>query len=151
VGHVNTQRGFTLIEILVVIVVIGIAMAMVSINGLPGGRQGLRFEAERLAQLLVLAREESDVRGTPIRLDADDSRFRFLILRNRQWEPLLDDRDLRERAWDAPTRVTVRRPDGRPVVEFGRQWIDVPFSIGLTRDGASVAILANGLGTFEVQ
>ena len=145
------QRGFTLIEILVVLVVIGIAMAMVAINGMPGARDGLRFETERLAQLLSLAREEAQVRGAPIRLEADETRYRFAILRDRQWQPLLDDADLRERIWQAPTVVRVERPDGRRVVEFGRDSVDVPFSVRLQREGATVAILANGLGTFEVQ
>lgn len=144
-------RGFTLIEMLVVLMVIGIAMAMVTINGLPGARQGLRFEAERFAQVLWLAREESDVRGAPIRVDADDRRYRFMILRNRVWEPVLDDPELRERAWAAPTALHLRRPDGSRVIEFGRQWVDMPFTIDLTRDQATVAIVSNGLGTFEVQ
>jgi general secretion pathway protein H len=145
------QRGFTLIELLVVMLVMGIAMAMVAINGMPGARDGLRFETERLAQLLSLAREEAQVRGAPIRLEADESRYRFAILRDRQWQPMLDDVDLRERKWESPTAVRVERPDGRAVVEFGRDTVDVPFSVRLQREGASVAILANGLGTFEVQ
>ncbi len=144
-------RGFTLIEVLVAIVIAAIAIAMVSVNGLPGAHQGLRYEGERLAQLLSLAREEAQVRGRPIRLDADDTRYRFLILQERQWQPVLDDPDLRERPWDAPTRVLVDRPDGSRVVEFGRDSVDVPFALRLVREGATATILANGIGAFEVQ
>lgn len=147
----RASRGFTLIEILVAIVIAAVALAMVSINGLPGARQTLRYEADRLAQLLVLAREESQLRGAPIRLEADDLRFRFIIYRDRQWRPVLDDPDLRERPWQQPTRLLVARPDGRAVVEFGRDSVDAPFRITLARDGETVAILANGLGAFEVQ
>ncbi len=144
-------RGFTLIELLVVMVIAGIALTMVTVNGLPGSQRGLRFEAERLAQLLWLAREEAQVRGTPLRLQADDAGYRFLVLRERQWRPLLDDPDLRARAWDEPTRVVVRRPDGQRVVEFGRDAVDPPFTLQLARESASVAILANGIGLFEVR
>lgn len=145
------HRGFTLIELLVVMTVIGIALAMVTITGLPGAREGLRFETERLAQLLSLAREEAQVRGAPIRLEADERRYRFAILRNNQWQPVLDDQDLRERPWDAPTQVRVLRPDGRRDIEFGRDAVDVPFRIALFREGAESAIEANGLGAFEVR
>lgn len=144
-------RGFTLIELLVAIVVAAVALSLVAINGLPGSQRGLRFEADRLAQLLSLAREEAQVRGQPIRLHADESGYRFLILSERQWRPLLDDVDLRERAWDEPTRVAVLRADGRREVEFGRDVIDAPFTLRLNRDSAEVAVLANGLGLFEVR
>ena len=136
---------------MVVLVVIGIAMAMVSVNGLPGAREGLRYETDRLAQLLTLAREEAQVRGAPIRLDIDDRRYRFLILRNREWQPLLDDQDLRERPWGETTRVGLNRADGRRTIEFGRESVDAPFVLSLARSNSTTSILANGLGSFEVQ
>ncbi len=147
----SRDRGFTLIELLVAIVIAAVAIAMVAVNGLPGSQRGLRFEAERLAQMLSLAREEAQVRGRPLRLQADDSGYRFLVLRERQWLPLTDDADLRARSWDEPTRLVVQRPDGRSEVEFGRDAVDVPFSLQLARDDAAVTILANGLGLFEVR
>ncbi len=151
VGNTRASAGFTLIEVLVTLVVIGVALAMVTIGGLPGERSGLRFEAQRLSQLLVLAREEAQVRGAPIRLESDETRYRFVILRERQWQPVLDDADLRERVWEQPTRMLIERPDGRRTVEFGRDSVDVPFRILLTRNAATQLIIANGLGAFEVQ
>lgn len=144
------ERGFTLIELLVALVIAAVAVAMVAINGLPGAQRGLRFEAERLAQLLSLAREEAQVRGRPLRLQADASGYRFLVLRERQWRPLVDDPDLRARVWDEPTRVALVRPDGLGEVEFGRDAVDVPFKVQLARGDATVEILGNGLGLFEV-
>ncbi len=144
------ERGFTLIELLVALVIAAVAVAMIAVNGLPGAQRGLRFEAERLAQLLSLAREEAQVRGQPLRLQADASGYRFLVLRERQWRPLVDDADLRARVWEEPTRVVLVRPDGRSEVEFGRDAVDVPFKVQLAREGATVEILGNGLGLFEV-
>ena len=142
--------GFTLIELLITLVVIGVAVALVAINGLPNERQGLRFEAERLAQVLSLARDEAQVRGAPIRLSADAAGYRFQILRDRQWRSLDDDADLRERVWPSPVVLTLNRADGRRDLEFGRDPVDSPFILSLTRDGASVQLSANGLGLFEV-
>lgn len=150
-SHSVRSRGFTLIEMLIVILIIGVAMAMISIGGLPGSREGLRFETERLAHLLLLAREEAQVRGATIRLDIDEARYRFLIRRNGEWRQVLDDPDLRERPWDRPTRVTIDRSDGKRYVEFGRSTVDIPFSITFLRDNTRLQIQANGLGAFEVQ
>ncbi|HMN82766.1 MAG TPA: GspH/FimT family pseudopilin [Burkholderiaceae bacterium] len=147
----SRQHGFTLIELLVVMLIIGIALATVSINGMPGSREGLRYETERLAQLLLLAREEAQVRGAPIRLEVDELRYRFAILQRGQWEPVLDDADLRERRWEGPTRLRIQKADGDVAIVFGRDAVDVPFMLTLARDGASNVILSNGLGTFEVQ
>ncbi len=144
------QGAFTLLELLVAIVVAGVIVGLVSFS-IGGFDRSLRFEAERLAQLLVLAREEAQVRGAPIRLQADDERYDFLIWRERRWQPLRDDRDLRERRWEQPVQLQLERSDGRREIEFGRDHVDAPFVLRLRRAGADVAIVANGLGSFEVR
>lgn len=142
--------GFTLIELMVVLVIIGVMLGAVGLS-IRSADRSLQFEAERLAQLLSLAREEAQVRGAPIRLDADEQGFRFMIRRDRQWQPILDDRDLRERPWEGPTTLRIDRPDGGETIEFGREQVDAPFVLRLTRDGATAAIAANGLGSFVLQ
>ncbi len=142
--------GFTLIELLITLVVIGIAVSLVVLNGLPNERQGLRFEAERLAQLLALAREEAQVRGAPLRWHADEQGYRFLWLRDRQWRLIQDDAELRERPWQAPTTIRLSRADGRREIEFGRDPVDSPFLLDLAREGGVVRLRADGLGRFEV-
>ena len=81
---------------------------------------------------------------------ADASGYRFQILRDRQWRPIDDDADLRERIWSSPVALTLNRADGRRDLEFGRDPVDSPFVLSLTRDGSSVQLSANGLGLFEV-
>ena len=144
------ERGFTLLELLVAIVIAGVLIGVAALST-GAFERGLRFEADRLAQLLSLAREEALVRGAPIRLEADDEHYRFAIWRDRRWQPLLDDRYLRERQWAGPTRVTVERPDMRAAIEFGRDQIDVPFALHIERGSERVSIVSNGLGLFELR
>jgi general secretion pathway protein H len=142
--------GFTLIEMLVALVIAGVLIGMAAFS-LGGFDRGFRFEAERLAQLLVLARDEALIRGAPIRLEADEERFRFLVLRDRRWQPILDERQLRERLWEEPTRMLVERADGRPSVEFGRDPVDLPFALHIERNGQRLSIIWSGLGTVDVK
>lgn len=148
-GSTQRVRGFTLLELLVAIVVAGVMVGIVALS-IGGSDRSLRFEAERLAQLLALAREEAQLRGAPIRFEADDESYRFFVWRERRWRPLTDDRDLRERRWEQPTELGVERRDAQRGIEFGLDQVDAPFVLRLRRNGEEVAIAANGLGLFEV-
>ncbi len=142
--------GFTLIELMVAILIAGILMTVVGLS-VRGADRSLQFEADRIGQLLGLAREEAQVRGARIRFEADANEYRFLIRRQGKWVPILDDRDLRAREWAGPTTLSLQRSDGRRVIEFGRDAVDSPFVLVLARDGREHRILANGLGHFEVR
>ena len=144
------QKGFTLLELLVALVIAGVLVGVATLS-IGAFERGLRFEVERLAQLLYLAREEALVRGTPIRLEVHDEGYRFIMLRDRRWQPIRDDRDLRERGWLGPTRVAIERADGMPVIEFGHDQVGPPFALRFERDGESVTVVSNGLGAFELR
>ncbi len=146
----SAAAGFTLIEMLVALVIAGVLIGMAAFS-LGGFDRGFRFEADRLAQLMTLARDEALMRGLPIRLETDEERYRFLILRDRRWQPILDDRELRERLWEEPTRVIVERADGRPSVEFGRDPVDLPYVVHVERNAERLSIVSNGLGSFELK
>jgi len=142
--------GFTLIELLVVLVLMGVLAGTVVLSGKTGGRSDLLHEADRLAQVLGLAREEAQVRGAPIRFEYDGEGYRFSIFRDRQWRSMQDDTELRARVWKAPLELLIQRPDGSKGIEFGRDAVDAPFTLVLQRDQVSITLQANGLGGFEV-
>ena len=72
-------RGFTLIELLVVLVIVGITLGVAAFNAMPSERQALQNEAQRIALLLQLARDEAIVRNRPIAFEAETERYRFLV------------------------------------------------------------------------
>ena len=75
-------RGFTLIEIMLVIVIIGCAVGIVvlSIPGAGGsGDRDLKSLSEQLAASVRMAADQSVLEGRTIALQVDDSGYQFLV------------------------------------------------------------------------
>ncbi len=94
------DNGFSLIEILVVIVIIGIVMsiAILSIT-LAGGDSQLRDEAQRIVSLVTVARDESLLQGREFGLEFMQGSYRFVEFDplTRQWGEIAGDDTLRQR------------------------------------------------------
>ncbi len=149
-------RGFTLLELLVVLVIAGVLLGMVGLNAMQGERQVLQGEVQRIALLLQLARDEAIVRNRPVAFEADPEHYRFLIREGAKWEPFTQDDLLREREFRrAPVDVSINPPtaaESNPMrIVFGREPVDKPFVLTFTLGDASVAIRADGVGHFEVE
>jgi general secretion pathway protein H len=154
--HSRPARGFTLLELLVVLVIAGILLGMVGLNAMHGERQVLQGEAQRVALLLQLARDEAIVRNRPIAFEAEPERYRFLIREGNKWEQLTQDDLLREREFRrAPVALSINPPtaaESDPMrIVFGREPVDKPFVLTFTLGDASVAIRADGVGHFVVE
>ncbi|TFW06582.1 type II secretion system protein GspH [Oxalobacteraceae bacterium OM1] len=150
-------RGFTLLELLVVLVIAGIMLGVVTLSGLPNARQAMQNDAQRIALLMQLARDEAIVRNRPVAFEAESDRYRFLIRDNDSWNPLGEDDMLREREFkNAPVVVSIA-PNGvatqlNPLrIVFGREPVDKPFSLTLSSNDVSVVIRADGVGHFTVE
>ena len=144
------SAGFTLIELLVALIIAAVIVSMVAISGTTNPARELETDADRLAQLLALAREEAQVRGAPIRFETDGIDYQFVVYRDSEWRVIDDDTYLRPRRWDEQTDVLVRRADGARFLEFGRDLVEAPYVVRLIRGDLVAEISANGLGTFEV-
>lgn len=151
------QRGFTLLELLVVLVIVGIMLGFVTLNALPSGRQALQNEAQRIALLLQLARDEAIVRNRPVAFEVDQYRYRFWILdENNTWQAMDKDDMLREREFQrAPVNLAIDPPmmgqnNNTLRIVFGREPVDKPFMLSLSVGESTVLIRADGIGNFTV-
>lgn len=149
-------RGFTLIELLVVMVILGVTLGLVSLTAMPGQKQSVQQEAQRIALLLQMARDEAIVRNRQVAFEADSDGYRFLIRNGRQWDVAVQDDLLRARAFKRGPYTLMLAPqtdyqDGVTRIVFGREPVDKPFVLTMaTNDGSSVAVRADGIGHFLV-
>lgn len=93
----KTQVGFTLLELLAVIVIIGIIVSLASFSIGQNASRIVQEEAERLHGLIQLAGEEAVLQGRELALEFDHDRYRFLEFGKKDWQPVMEDNMLRER------------------------------------------------------
>ena len=155
-GHLPARRqaGFTLLEMLVVLVIAGLLVSLASLQLTRNPRTDLNEEAQRLALLFESAGDEAQVRARPIAWQPLDGGFRFDIRTEDGWRPLRDDL-LRQRRWEGGvTGVTINFLDSDKSVNrlvFGTEAIDAPMEITLISPAGRVTIVGSGSGRFQVR
>lgn len=89
-------RGFTLLEVMAVLVIMGIVMTFVALST-GGDRRGeqMEREARRLIALLELAGEEAVMRSEQLALRVGENDYEFMILDNNEWVAIDNERPLR--------------------------------------------------------
>jgi general secretion pathway protein H len=122
----------------------------------PSPRQDLQKEAQRIALLLQLARDEAIVRNRLVTFEADSERYHFLVRNETRWDPLPGDDLLRERTFkNAPLQLLLDPTSAGTVnplrITFGREPVDKPFVLTLVSGDNSVGIRADGVGHFTVE
>jgi general secretion pathway protein H len=152
--RVRQARGFTLLELLVVMVLAGILLSIVTVSVTPDQRQQLQREAQRVGQLFALASDEARIRQVPIVWEADLTGYRFVtevggerrlvtgddLLRERNWERPLSRLAVFELAGAVPSQVLLG-PGAPPVrIAIAREWVQPRWRLEMTNDVAEVSI-----------
>lgn len=160
------MRGFTLIEMLVVLVIIGIVVALIGVNLAPDPRQALETEAQRLALLLQQARDEAMTSGTRIAFNAERQEYRFWQAptgltgkpgeADKTWQPhpdqaLYKPRTLAGSIIFEEMRINQQLVDSRlQKIIFAPSGMMLPFRITLSDGPLRIGISGNAIGKIEV-
>lgn len=145
-------RGFTLIEVLVVLLIMGLFVGLVSAIVRPDDRGLLRVEAGRLAQLLDLAAAESRLTGKSIAWTADGPGYRFWRMSGHaDWLEARDSDLLRARA--LPQGMVIRSlqiengpAHGAMRLEFAPYNAALAFHIEMSLGAARYAVAGSPVG-----
>jgi general secretion pathway protein H len=150
------SRGFTLIEMLVVLMIMGLFVGLVSAITRPDDRAILRLEAERLSQLLDYAAMEARLTGMSIAWTADESGYRFWRSADgATWSEIRDSDVLRART--LPQGVTVSafrvenmRPQSPIRLEFTPQGSSLAFTVGISIGAERYTITGSPVGEVRI-
>lgn len=117
----SRTRGFTLIEVLVVVVIIGVIALAVTLTVGSSGERRLAREAERVQALIGYACNRAELSGREIGIVFGSSGFGFNRLDLDGWQPLPADSELRTREWPQALRIELAREGRRVDVSGGSE------------------------------
>jgi general secretion pathway protein H len=143
VTSLRAAGGFSLLELLVVLVILAIAAGAVSMSVAPRESRLVAEESERLAALFRLAQDEARVRGRPVAWIADEHGYRFLVGGQ---EPDAPGDPLRARSWPFP----VQRVEA-PRLVFGAEPLLPPAEIRIATHEREVWLALDAFGTVTVR
>lgn len=133
-AHRKSSTGFTLLEVLTVIIIVGVIISVATISvGVLGRDSEMQDQAERLWAVLNQAKEECELQGFDVGMRVGRNGYDFLRFDSREqaWEPVMHDdllaaRELPEglqlRLWIEGREVILsERPDARRDRDLGAQ------------------------------
>ncbi len=154
-------RGFTLVEILVVVVIVGIGLSITVSNLFVGDEERVRQEAERLMALIEKTRDQAAFSGYPIAMRLTDLGVAFLERDPNSIEAKWIDAtsgSLKPRAWRDGVTATlaVSATDNTPrvgaeaqVVTFLPAGVGMPFTLRVASSTHQRVIVGDALGNMS--
>jgi len=138
------RGGYTLLELLIVIAIIGIAAGVLTLSMRGNDSRRLTEEGERLAALFRMAQSEARVGGRPIRWQADLTGYRFSSTAGQDAAPIAEELR-RERRWPFEVRRVARSE-----LTFGREPLREPAEVEIATTGPVLRLSLDALGNAQV-
>lgn len=145
--------GFTLLEVLIVVLITGIVLSLAVLSIRDDPTQRVQTEARRFAALLTLAGQEAVLQSRELAVELRDNGYRFLVLQDGEWVAPADDvfraRELPEdmelsvriEGEDASRQQRMRREPRIYMLSGGEM---TPFELSIRRVGGDAAYRVRG-------
>ena len=156
--------GFTLIEILVVIIIVGVIVSAATLSmGVLGKDSEVEDQSRRFWAVLRQAREESELQGLDVGVQLTPTAYEFMRFdqRNTYWRPIEFDKlyaprklpeGLRFRVWLDGREIVLKTPPKKTIKEPKDEDGDGKPDIDRTQAPPQIVVLASGdVMPFELQ
>lgn len=147
------HAGFTLIEMMVVVLVVGIMLGVSTLAMRSDAVKVLKSESHQLARQIELARQDGAMRQHRVALKVDRLGWMFLQISPMGLKPLTQ-AALRGKSWSVPlTSVTSqqhREDAGSGLIYLDHEPVGGPFDLVLTQEPHSVLVSRNERGQLVV-
>ncbi len=152
----SSQRGFTLLEMMVVLVLASIMLSFAAVQLMPDEQAQLHDEAERLAFLMEQAGASARAGGQALAWSGSGGEFRFWN-RNKQggWQRVEQDALLHPRTLPDGVRIAAMEIDGRAdkpgeMLLLSPETAAQMFRIRLVSGERQLTIAGDGMGAVSV-
>ncbi|MBA3896908.1 MAG: prepilin-type N-terminal cleavage/methylation domain-containing protein [Sphingomonadaceae bacterium] len=142
-----SERGFTLVELMVVIAIIGLASAAV-VLAIPNSQGEVRREAESLAARTLAARDDAILESRDMAVTIDATGYAVERRRRGAWSPATD-RAFAPVRWNAGTTAMFGDRPLRAVFDTTGAAAE-PMIVVLTNGGARASVTISGDGAIRV-
>ncbi|HVK56892.1 MAG TPA: GspH/FimT family pseudopilin [Burkholderiales bacterium] len=153
----SSHAGFTLIEILIVLVIVGITIALISVNFRRNDKAEVRDQAERLALLLQAARTEAISTGKSLAWIGNASTYGFFTRdEDRRWTVAFTDPPLTGGHLTPPISLIdvqingARTPIATPLV-FSSSGLNARFKLELGTAETRMLVIGESGGNIHVK
>ncbi|WP_420605405.1 GspH/FimT family pseudopilin [Novosphingopyxis sp.] len=145
----TSERGFTLIELMVVIFIIGLAAAAVVMN-LPGDETAISDDSSKFAARLAAIRDEAILQSRGMAVWVAPSGYGFEQRVGGAWQPITD-RAMRSENWNIGTQAVTGESDGQARISFDSTGLPSgPLDVTLVRGDRQTVVRVDAAGEVSV-